>query len=170
MPGPTLYIASGLEFHTHARDGMLRDVVKAVRDMGFGVIDPFADNNQLSRAQELTVEQELTIANLDVTGVRGADGVLCIVSSSIPDEGSMIEVGMAMAWGKPVFYLNDDVRHRPKEGHLPMNPMLFCHTSSDTWRQYYYTSVDGLRDPQKALHKWIVHTKRDIERIVQVSR
>lgn len=166
---PTLYIANGLGFNAHAREHTLRDIVKTVRDMGFGVIEPFADNNELSLAQERSVGQELKIARLDVQGVKDADGVLCVISSPIPDEGSMVEVGMAMAWGKPVFYLNDDFRYRPRGGQLPMNLMLFYHTSEDTWRQYYYTSVDEIRDPHKALHKWITHSKRDLERIIKVD-
>ena len=167
MTKPTLYIANTLGFKTHARDNMLRDAVAAVREMGFGVIEPFAENNNL--AHERSVEQGLTIARANVQSVRDADGVLCIVSSPIPDEGSMIEVGMAMAWGKPVFYLNDDVRYRPRGDRLPMNLMLFYHTSANTWRQYYYTSVDEMRDPEKGLHRWITHTARDIEGIVRIE-
>lgn len=170
MTKPTLYIANALGFNTYAREHMLRDVVAVVRGMGFGVIEPFADNNELSLSEERSVTQELQIARLDGKGVKDADGVLCVISSPIPDEGSMIEVGMAMAWGKPVFYLNDDFRYVHKRGQLPMNLMLFYHTSEDTWKQYYYTSVESMRDPEMALHKWITHAKFDIEKIMQVRR
>jgi nucleoside 2-deoxyribosyltransferase len=169
MTKPTLYIANALGFHTHARNNMLVDVVKTVRDMGFGVIEPFADNNEVSLAQERSISQELEIARLDTKGIKDADGVLCIISSPIPDEGSMIEVGMALAWGKPVFYLNDDFRYIPRGGQLPMNLMLFYHTSKDTWRQYYYTSLDEMRDPEKGLYKWIAHIDRNIEGILTVD-
>lgn len=169
MMKPTLYIANALGFNTHAREHTLRGIVAVVRDMGFEVIEPFADNNELSLSEERSVKQELQIARLDVKGVKDADGVLCVISSPIPDEGSMVEVGMAMAWGKPVFYLNDDFRYVPKSGQLPMNLMLFYHTSDDTWWQYYYTSMESMRDPEKALHKWMTHTKRDIEKIIQVG-
>ncbi len=169
MVKPTLYIANALGFNTHAREHMLRDIVVVVRDMGFGVIEPFANNNELALSEERSVNQELQIARLDANGVKDADGVLCVISSPIPDEGSMVEVGMAMAWGKPVFYLNDDFRHKPKCGQLPMNLMLFYHTSEDTWRQYYYTSVESMRDPERALHKWITHAKLDIERVIHIE-
>lgn len=161
MTKPTLYIANALGFNTHAREHMLRDIVAVVRDMGFGVIEPFADNNELSLSEKRSVKQELQIARLDVKGVENADGVLCVISSPIPDEGSMIEVGMAMAWGKPVFYLNDDFRYVPKCSQLPMNLMMFYHTSEDTWTQYYYTSLESMRDPEKALHRWGTRAKRN---------
>ncbi len=168
MTKPTLYIANALGFSTHARVHMLRDVVTAVRGMGFGVIEPFADNNEASLAQERTVEQEFDIARLDTKGVKDADGVLCVISSTTPDEGSMIEVGMAMAWGKPVFYLNDDFRFRPDCTALPMNLMLFAKMTPQTWQQFYYTSIESLRNQNKALHKWITHVNRDVNALVVV--
>ena len=66
----------------------------------------------------------------------------------------MIEVGMAMAWNKPVFYLNDDFRFQPNGEVLPMNLMLFTHTTANTWQEYYYTSIDSLADHDKALYKF----------------
>lgn len=166
MSTPTLYIANALGFNTHARDNMLRDIVKTVHDMGFRVIEPFADNNEVSLARERTIEQELEIARLDTKGVNDADGVLCVISSTIPDEGSMIEVGMAMAWGKPVFYLNDDFRYKPKCNELPMNLMLFAKMTPDTWQLFYYTSIESLKNQNMALHKWITHVKRDVNALV----
>jgi len=163
---PTLYIANALGFNTHARDHTLCDIVAMVRGMGFGAIEPFADNNELSLARERTIAQELEIARLDTKGVEYADGVLCIISSQIPDEGSMIEVGMAIAWNKPVFYLNDDFRYRPTNTALPMNLMLFARMTPETWEQYYYTSIESLSDPSKALYKWFIHINCDVNSIL----
>lgn len=154
---PTLYIANGIGFGQKSRETWLRDVVSTVRTMGFDVIEPFNDNNEVSLAQDRTVSQELEIARLDAKGVRDSDGVLCIISSPIPDEGSMIEVGMAMAWNKPVFYLNDDFRFEPNGRVLPMNLMLFTNTTANTWQEYYYTSLSSLSDPKKAMCKLLHH-------------
>lgn len=151
---PILYIANGIGFNAHARTHTLGVIVNVVESMGFEVIEPFRDNNELSLTRERNVESELKIAALDRKGVEQADGVLCVISSPIPDEGSMIEVGMAMALGKPVFYMNDDFRFRPNGHTLPMNLMLFAHSNAREWEQYYYTSIDELRDPFKGLIKW----------------
>jgi len=170
MPTPTLYIANSLGFGTHTREHMLRDVVATVRDMGFRVIEPFHDNNEKSLEMERTVEQEFEVAGQDVESTVAADGVLCIVSSPVPDEGAMIEVGIAMALKKPVFYLNDDFRFRPNGRCLPMNLMLFSHARPNTWEQYYYTSLDSLRDPQKALHKWITHVNTPLQTLLEMRQ
>lgn len=150
----TLYIANGLGFSASAREFCLRPIVEAVKSMGYSVIEPFTDNNELSLAHARTVEQELEIARLDMEGVRKSDAVLCVASAPIPDEGAMVEVGAALAWGKKVYILNDDFRFsaddRPT---LPMNLMLFAGMSADTWKECYFTSIDDLKNPDKALWK-----------------
>ena len=148
---PKLYIASGLGFSTLGRTHVLDKVVKVVKSMGFDVIEPFADNNELSLELHRTIEAEIEIAQRDMDGVRQSDGVLCIISSPIPDEGSMVEVGAAIALNKPVFYLNDDFRYKTNVGALPVNLMLFTHTTAETWDRYYYTSIEELSSPEKGL-------------------
>lgn len=164
---PTLYIANGLGFSTLGRLNVLESIVKAVKAMGFDVIEPFADNNELSLEVDRNIEAELEIAKRDMNGVKESDGVLCILSSPIPDEGSMIEVGAAMALNKPVFYLNDDFRYKINTaGGLPANLMLFAHTSVDNWDRYYYTSIEELSDPTKGLSKWISHLQKKVQDII----
>lgn len=146
-----LYIANGLGFSTLGRTHVLNKIVEAVKDMGFEVIEPFSDNNELSLEVCRTIQSEIEIARRDLDGVKEADGVLCIISSPIPDEGSMIEVGAAIALNKPVFYFNDDFRYKANTETLPLNLMLFTHTTSETWKQYYYTSIEELSSPDKGL-------------------
>lgn len=149
---PKLYIANGIGFSKLGRTYVLDKIVGVVKSLGFDIIEPFSDNNELSLEISRTIESELEIAKRDMNGVRQSDGVLCVISSPIPDEGSMIEVGAAMALNKPVFYLNDDFRYKANNtGQLPLNLMLFTHTTADTWDRYYYTSIEDLSSPGKAL-------------------
>lgn len=152
---PKLYIANGLGFSKLGRTYVLDKIVEAVKVMGFDIIEPFADNNELSLEISRTIESELEIAKRDMDGVRQSDGVLCIISSPIPDEGSMIEVGAAMVLNKPVFYFNDDFRYKTNTEALPLNLMLFTHTTVETWDRYYYTSIEDLSSPNKALFNLI---------------
>lgn len=165
---PTLYIANGLGFSAQARTLTLGSIVAVIKNMGFDVIEPFADNNELSLASDRTIECELELAKRDMNGVIQSDGVLCILSSPVPDEGSMIEVGMAMALNKPVFYLNDDFRYQISAAtpRLPVNLMLFAHTSAQLWQRYYYMSVDELTSHDKGLHKWMTHHKKTVADVV----
>ena len=167
---PKLYIANGLGFSQAARTRVLAPIVEAVKALGFEVVEPFADNNELSLANERSVAAEIDIAVADMNGVIDADGVLCILSSQIPDEGSMIEVGAAMALKKPVFYLNDDFRFQINQpggvARLPGNLMLFAHVTEDTWQRYYYTSIEELSSHEKGLYKWLTHSKMTVAEIV----
>lgn len=151
----TLYIASGLGFGDAARTLVLAPIVTKLKKMGYDVIEPFQDNNELDLARERTVALELEIARRDMQGVERADGLLCIVSNPIPDEGAMVEVGIALAWGKPIFILNDDFRYRPTGNTLPVNLMLCAGMNVDTWRSHYFTSIEDLSDSKKALAMWI---------------
>lgn len=165
---PTLYVASGLGFSARARTLVLGPIVAKLKEMGFRVIEPFADNNELALDNDRTIDGELEIAHADMKSVVESDGVLCILSSPIPDEGSMIEVGIAMALKKPVFYLNDDFRYHiaATAQRLPVNLMLFAHANAQTWQRYYYTSIEELLCRDKGLHKWMTHSKKTVADVV----
>lgn len=165
---PTLYIANGLGFSAQARAHVLAPIVASLKQMGFEVIEPFGDNKELALVNNRTIGGELEIAHSDMKSVIEADGVLCILSSPIPDEGSMIEVGIAMALNKPVFYLNDDFRYQidATTRHLPVNLMLFAHATEQTWQRYYYTSMEELSCRDKGLYKWMAHSKKTVSDVV----
>lgn len=147
-----LYIANGLGFSELQRIHVLEPLVhKLEHDLGFTCVEPFRDNNELSLSDKRGVDAEYAIGHADVQGVRLCDALLCVVSNFIPDEGAMVEVGLAIAWGKPVFLLNDDFRMKPVEDKLPLNLMIFMNTPRDRWKDYYYTSATQLSDPKKAL-------------------
>lgn len=151
---PVVYVANGLGFGELCRTRVLTAVVGELQRLGIYTIEPFADNNEASLSSERGVEREHDIARRDIRGVKDSDAVLCVVSSPIPDEGAMIEVGMAMAWNKPVFILNDDFRFADKAEGFPMNLMLFGKMPLHEWSDYYYTSLSQLSDPTKALVRW----------------
>ena len=53
----------------------------------------------------------------------------------------MVELGMAIALGKPTFLFRDDFRRVTDSEQYPLNLMLFTGMPHDTWRDYYYTSI-----------------------------
>ena len=71
-----------------------------------------------------------------------------------PDEGVMVELGMAIAQGKPTFLFRDDFRRVTDSEEYPLNLMLFSGMPRESWRDYYYTSVEDIANPYKALAKW----------------
>ena len=82
------------------------------------------------------------------------DGIFAVVNGVPPDEGVMIELGMAIALGKPTFLFRDDFRRATDSEEYPLNLMLFTGMPEQDWQDLYYTSVDEITEPGKALAQW----------------
>ena len=67
----------------------------------------------------------------------------------------MIELGMAIALKKAVFLFRDDFRRSTDSEDYPLNLMLFTAFPEESWNDYYYTSIEEIADPNKALVRWL---------------
>lgn len=148
----TVYLASPYGFSEQQRIGPLQELVKVLGEMGADVWEPFERNNQ---GDTLRPGAAYQIGQKDMHDVRDSDGILAVVNGVPPDEGVMIELGMAIAWGKEVFLFRDDFRRCTDSGEYPLNLMLFTGFPEKGWRDRYYTSIDELRRPDNALSKWL---------------
>ena len=66
----------------------------------------------------------------------------------------MVELGIAIALGKPTFLFRDDFRRVADSEEYPLNLMLFTGMPQAEWRDYYYTAVEEVGNPERALAKW----------------
>ena len=66
----------------------------------------------------------------------------------------MVELGMAVALGKPTFLFRDDFRRATDSEEYPLNLMLFTGMPREGWERYYYTSIEEVGSPEKALARW----------------
>ena len=66
----------------------------------------------------------------------------------------MVELGMAIALGKPTFLFRDDFRRVVDSEQYPLNLMLFTGLPEEGWQDYFYTSVEEMTSPDKALARW----------------
>lgn len=148
----TVYLANPYGFSGQQRGGPLQDLVQVLKGMGAEVWEPFARNNQVDMLQPGAAYQ---VGQKDMRDVRDSDGIFAVVNGVPPDEGVMVELGMAIAWGREVFLFRDDFRRCTDSGEYPLNLMLFAGLPKNGWRDRYYTSVDDLRNPDKALSKWL---------------
>jgi nucleoside 2-deoxyribosyltransferase len=92
-----------------------------------------------------------SVGQADLNDVREADAIFAVVNGCPPDEGVMVELGMAIAWDKPVFLFRDDLRRCTDSESYPLNLMVFTGLPKIGWEDYWYISVDEIADPQKAL-------------------
>ena len=86
--------------------------------------------------------------------VGEADAVFAIVNGTPPDEGVMVELGVAFALGKPVFLFRDDFRRCTDSDHYPLNLMVFAGLPEQGWEAYVYESMASIGDSSKALAQW----------------
>ena len=151
-PAKTLYLANPYGFSSQQREGPLAALVAALEAAGAEVWEPFARNNQVNRA---TPGWAYCIGQADLRDVRDADGLFAVVNGCPPDEGVMVELGMAIAWQKPVFLFRDDFRRCTDSEIYPLNLMLFTGLPQTGWEAYWYASIDELADADKALARWL---------------
>ena len=148
----TLYLANPYGFSSQQREGPLAALVAALEAMGVQVWEPFARNNQIDRAGPGWAYR---IGQADLHDVRDADGLFAVVNGCPPDEGVMVELGMAIAGEKPVFLFRDDFRRCTDSEAYPLNLMVFTGLPETGWEAYWYGSIEEIADPDKALAQWL---------------
>ncbi len=147
-----LYLANPYGFSSQQRKGPLAVLVEVLESLGAEVWEPFARNNQIDKT---TAGWAYGVGQSDLKDVREADGLFAVVNGCPPDEGVMVELGMAIAWGKPVFLFRDDFRRCTDSEVYPLNLMLFTGIPEKGWEDYLYCSVEEITDPKKALVRWL---------------
>ena len=152
----TLYLANPYGFSAQQRGGPLHELVRALESMGADVWEPFARNNQIDRA---SAGWAYRIGQADLRDVREADGLFAVVNGCPPDEGVMVELGLGIAWEKPVFLFRDDFRRCTDSEMYPLNLMLFTGLPAAGWEAAWYGSIEEIADPAKALARWLRHDR-----------
>ena len=143
----TIYLANPYGFSAQQKIILLPPLVTALEDLGLEVWEPFARNNQLNF---LEAGWAYRISQRDFRDVVESDAIFAIVNGVPPDEGVMVELGMAIALGKPTFLFRDDFRRVTDSEQYPLNLMLFTGLPEDGWQDYFYTSVEEITSPEES--------------------
>lgn len=148
----SIYLASPYGFSKVERELLLPRFVEALESLGLAVHEPFAEMQQVVFAREKGWAYR--VGQSDLEAVRHADALFAIVNGSPPEEGVMVELGVAIGLGKPTFLFRDDFRRSADCEEYPLNLMLFTGLPRETWRDYFFTSLEEITSPEKALAKW----------------
>ena len=148
----TVYLANPYGFSAQQNATLLPPIVAALEELGLEVWEPFARNNQVDFTE---AGWAYRIGQADFRDVAESDAIFAVVNGVPPDEGVMVELGMAIALGKPTFLFRDDFRRVVDSEEYPLNLMLFTGLPEDGWENSYYTSVEEIASPDKALARWI---------------
>ena len=152
MQNKTIYLASPYGFAEQWRLRLLPEFITKLESMGARVWEPFTRNSDI----DLSIpgwSNKLACSNFN--DLSNSDALFAIVNGSPPDEGVMVELGVAVALGKPTFLFRDDFRKCTDSDEYPLNLMLFIGIPYDSWTDYYYSSLDEVDSKSKAIYKWL---------------
>ena len=147
----TIYLANPYGFSEQQRRLLIPELARELQGLGLEVWEPFARNNQEDFSEPGWAYR---VGQADLRDVRESDAIFAVVNGAPPDEGVMVELGAAIALGKPTFLFRDDFRRCAGSEQYPLNLMLFTGMPEDNWEAHYYTNLDQIKDPAKALAKW----------------
>ena len=125
----TLYLANPYGFSAGLARGLLQDLARALEELGAVVWEPFSN---VDHDDPDAPQWAWRIGQANVNAVRQADGIFAVVNSCPPDEGVMVEVGLAISWRKPVFLFRDDFRRCSDTDAYPLNLMVFAGYPADS--------------------------------------
>ena len=148
----TIYLASPYGFSKQCKELVLPEFVAALEGLGAEVWEPFRRNSQSGKSKPGWANK---IAVADLEDVRNADAIFAVVNGTPPDEGVMIELGAAIAWNKPIFLFRDDFRCCNDSDEYPLNLMIFAGLPPSGWNDFFYTSIQEISQPNKALVLWL---------------
>ena len=149
----TLYLANPYGFSAQQRCGPLQDLVAALEEVGAEVWEPFSRNNGGTPGDD---GWAFEVGQSDARDVKEADGIFAVVNGCPPDEGVMVELGMAIALDKPTFLFRDDFRKCADSPDVyPLNLMIFTGLPRRGWERYWFTDISQIPDPHKALVPWL---------------
>tara|TARA_Y100001968_G_C19411926_1_gene746783 strand:+ start:1178 stop:1645 length:468 start_codon:yes stop_codon:yes gene_type:complete len=153
-PNKIIYLASPYGFSKQWKSKLLPEFVSKLKSMGAEVYEPFARNSDVNLSKPGWAK---TVAESNYRDLRNSDALFAIVNGSPPDEGVMVELGVAIALGKPTFIFRDDFRKCSDNNEFPLNLMIFLGVPYDAWNDYYYNSIDEIENKNKAIYKWLLN-------------
>lgn len=148
----TIYLASPYGFSQQQKQSLLPVFVKKLTELGAEVWEPFARNNQVDFGESGWAYR---VGQADLDDVVHADAIFAIVNGTPPDEGVMVELGVAIALKKPTFLFRDDFRRCTDSERYPLNLMVFTGLPEAGWEESFYTHIGEIGSPDKALVKWL---------------
>ena len=113
----TIYLANPYGFSAQQKAALLPPIVEALESLGLEVWEPFARNNQIDFSE---AGWAYRVGQADTRDVAESDAIFAIVNGVPPDEGVMVELGMAIALGKPTFLFRDDFRRATDSERYPL--------------------------------------------------
>ncbi len=145
-----LYLANPYGFSKQTKK-VLSEFIKIFNDLNIEVYEPFERTKHLIKEKG---NWAFDLANTNYDDLKNSDCIFAIVNGTPPDEGVMIELGIAIALKKEIFLFRDDFRHCSDSNQYPLNLMLFLGLPKDHWQKYYFESLEDITSNNKNFLNW----------------
>ena len=145
-----LYLANPYGFSKQTKN-LLTEFSRIFSDLNIEVYEPF------ERTKSILNEKgnwAYSLAKSNYVDLEKSDCIFAIVNGTPPDEGVMVELGIAIALKKDIFLFRDDFRNCSDNNQYPLNLMLFLGLPKYDWQKYYLESLEDITNTNKAFLNW----------------
>ena len=150
-----LYLASPYGFSEQTKK-LLYEFIDIFNDLNIEVYEPFERSKHIMQKEG---EWAYDLARSNFDDLKKCDCIFAIVNGTPPDEGVMIELGIAIALKKEIFLFRDDFRNCSDSNQYPLNLMLFLGLPRYNWEKYFFESLDDIKNNKKGFIEWAKNTK-----------
>ena len=146
-----LYLASPYGFSKQTKK-LLCEFINIFNELNIEVYEPFERTKHLIKKQD---KWPYALAKSNFCDLEKCDCIFAIVNGNPPDEGVMIELGIAIALKKKIFLFRDDFRTCSDSDQYPLNLMLFLGLPRDNWKKYFFESLQDIKSNKKGFLEWV---------------
>ena len=145
-----LYLANSYGFSKQTKN-LLYEFINIFNELNVEVFEPFERTKHIIQKEG---EWAYDLAKSNFLDLKECDCIFAIVNGNPPDEGVMIELGIAIALKKKIFLFRDDFRNCSDSNQYPLNLMLFLGLPKDNWEKYYFKSLQDIKSTKKGFVEW----------------
>ena len=145
-----LYLANPYGFSKQTKK-LLFEFINIFNDLNIEVYEPFERTKHIIQKEG---EWAYDLAKSNFNDLKKCDCIFAIVNGTPPDEGVMVELGIAIALKKEIFLFRDDFRNCSDSNQYPLNLMLFVGLSKEKWSRNYFESLEDINNPKKNFLNW----------------
>ena len=151
-----LYLANPYGFSKQTKN-LLCEFINIFNSLNIEVYEPFERTKHLIQKED---HWAYDLAESNFHDLKKCDCIFAIVNGTPPDEGVMIELGIAIALRKKIFLFRDDFRNCSDSNQYPLNLMLFLGLPRDNWKKYYFESLEDIKNNKKGFLEWAKNNKK----------
>ena len=150
-----LYLANPYGFSKQTKS-LLNEFINIFNNLNIEVYEPFERTKDIIKKKDNWAYE---LAESNFYDLKKCDCIFAIVNGTPPDEGVMIELGIAIALKKKIFLFRDDFRNCSDSNQYPLNLMLFLGLPKENWKKYYFESIQEIKSNQKGFVEWVKNSE-----------